>query len=247
MNYIFPIGGLGKRTRKLGRHKAFIDINGRPLFEYTLDKIQFKQKDTVTFIGAKKTVPNNGRNLFFDYFKRRDLDLSLEFIVLDKVQPGPALTVLEGLNHSTLPFNDNVHIINIDQQIIYEYHKISKDDGMMPLWFNDKGSSCYAEVQLKDIHSSITRIKEKEMISTLASSGVYIFGSKSLLVKCLRWGYERPEIWKNSKGYDYKELFIGPCMNYIIHSGNNVFPTTTYQKIDLGSTSQIKKFKKIGL
>lgn len=241
MIYIFPIGGKGKRTQTIGKWKPFIKIQDKYIFEHTLDDLSFTENDSIIFITAKEVIPDWG----VVELKRKLSTLNIkqyEIIILDEVQPGPALTVYNGLKQSKIEFKENIHIINIDQIIKYDSFELTECSGIMPLWFNSTGKSCYVTIN-KD-KPTINHIKEKELISYYASSGVYIFNSLETLNKSIEWGINNSNIWVKSKDYDYTELFIGPCMTYLIINNYDVWATTTYKKIDLGSSEQIINFKK---
>lgn len=241
MIYIFPIGGKGKRTQKLFKWKPFIKINSKYIFEYALEDINFTEKDTIIFISAKSVIPEWGEKVLTSKLSKLKIK-KFEIVILDEVQPGPALTVYNGLKKINVNNNENIHIINVDQSIKYESFELSKPSGIMPIWFNSKSNSCY--VKISDKEPIITEIKEKEMISFYASSGVYIFSSLYILNKSIEWGINNPSVWKQSKGYDYQELFIGPCMTYLIQRKDSIlWASSTYKKIDLGSLKEIENHK----
>lgn len=239
MIYIFPIGGLGTRTQELGQWKPFITVNGKYVFEHALSGFNFKRDDEIIFISAKPVLPTCGEDILKSILDNIPVH-RYEIIVLDDVQAGPALTVYNGLKKSKyVRNNENVHIINIDQEVEYDYFELTGNTGIIPVWFNSTGKSCYVELAANE--PRVIRIKEKEMISFFASSGVYIFSSIDVLFKSVEWGIETPGAWRETNVG--KELFIGPCMNYLVDKGS-VWATTTRKKIDLGSTTLIQKYTK---
>lgn len=238
MIYLFPIGGRGNRTQEHGKWKPFINVSGKYIFEHALSSIRFKCDDEIIFISARPVLPTWSEDVLKSVLDNIPVH-RYEVIILDEVQSGPALTVYNGLKKSKFTRDtDNVHIINIDQIIEYDYFELSEPSGIIPVWFNSTGKSCYVEVEKNE--PLVTRIREKEMISFLASSGVYIFNSIETLNKSIEWGINTPEVWKKSND-STEELFIGPCMNYLIQN-HKVWATATSKKIDLGSSNQIAKF-----
>lgn len=239
MIYIFPMGGRGKRTQELGQWKPFIEVQGKYMFEYAVSDINFTDDDTIIFITAKPVIPDWGEKVLNQRLKNRIKNY--EVIILDEVQAGPGMTIYNGLKKSKkIKHDENIHIINVDQSIKYQSFELTEPGGIMPVWFNSKGNSCY--VKLMDDKPLIINIKEKELISFHASSGVYIFSSLEILNKSIEWGIMNKSIWTVSSGYNTEELFIGPCMSYLIENNFPVWATTTYKKMDLGTSNELKNY-----
>lgn len=239
--FIIPMGGRGRRTAELGSFKPFIKINGKTILRRCLDSLPIKQDDVVVLITAKPLLSDDFQEYFLNLGREFESLATIYCVILPEVANGPAMTVYHGLKqleHISLP--GQVHVVNVDQEVEYEQKELSENDAAMPLWFNNKGASCY--VVLDESLTKIIKIKEKQLISAYASSGVYIFGSMNLLLdaieSCLHDLKCRVNV--NSKDYPEGELFIGPCINYVTTIGT-VYPLTTYKKIDLGSTEAIKK------
>ena len=241
INWIFPIAGLGTRTKQHGKFKPFIDIQGKTMIERCLDNLRskFSADDKFYFVTTKAfedefSVTKTLRIMLFEN--------KVKVIVVPETPPGQAYSVKWAVDSICAQNNNNLCIVvNCDQLTLFDLPDIVKETEIfMPLYFTNHGKSCY--VTLNTMGTRILDIKEKELISCHASSGTFIFGSADLLSKCITWGIEHEsEISKNS------ELFLGPCINYAIERLHQplalkVTPLTTYMKIDLGTDEQIEKY-----
>lgn len=239
-NWIFPIAGKGTRTQEHGKFKPFIDIAGKMMIERCIDNLRskFSKDDEFYFVTTKAFEKEFNVTEIMTRVLR---EYSVTVIKTESTPPGQAYSVRYAvnaiLNADRDKDNDNPCIVvNCDQLTLFDMPDILlKHVVFMPIYFTSHGKSCY--VQIRTDVNRITNIEEKKLISNYASSGTFIFGSVTLLKNCINWGidYVRPTT----------ELYLGPCINYVIENRRgHVIPITTYMKIDLGTDEQIEKYLK---
>ena len=238
INWIFPIAGLGTRTKKHGQYKPFIDIAGKTMIERCIDNLRskFSSEDEFYF------VTTDAFNKEFDV-ERKLFSLLQNFkiktVILPATPPGQAYSVKAAVD---VIENDNMCIvINCDQLTLFDIPQIRLIDVAMPLYFTNHGKSCY--VSIDEANNNIIDVREKLMVSYHASSGTFIFGSKQILGECIYYGIDHEKEFQVNN-----ELYLGPCINYLIKYWDapwdkpKVIPVTTYMKIDLGTDEQIDKY-----
>jgi NDP-sugar pyrophosphorylase family protein len=240
INWIFPIAGLGTRTKQHGKYKPFIDIQGKTMIERCIDNLRskFSPEDEFYFVTTKAyeeefSVTKTLRILLFEY--------KVKVIVVPETPPGQAYSVKWASDAIGAQDNDNICIvINCDQLTLFDMPlEMKPTDIVMPLYFTNHGKSCY--VELNKAKTRIIEVQEKALISCYSSSGTFIFGSRMILADCLDWGINNED-----KISVNNELYLGPCINYATGQfwaiAPQVIPITTYMKIDLGTDEQIEKY-----
>jgi hypothetical protein len=70
---------------------------------------------------------------------------------------------------------------------------------------------------VSEVGGVIVEIHEKEVVGSLACSGIYVFSSKEVLLKCIHWSLLN-DVRKNGL------LYIAPAINYCITKGLRVIP-----------------------
>ena len=237
MNWIFPIAGKGKRTKSLGKFKPFVEINNKKIFEWCIQGIKnyINNKDTLYFITTKEFEKNfSVKKKIKKILLKNGIKSKVLFVILEKTPNGPGFTVKNILPY--LKKNKPCIIINSDQYINFDLpKKIFSNKIYLPIYFNAHGKSSYVQINQK---VEINKIVEKKQISFYGSSGVYIFGSSSLL----KFSYKNFDI----KILKKRELNISNLIDNLIKKyETKVYPIKTFCKFDLGDVSSIKKFKKL--
>jgi len=235
INWIFPIAGYGTRTLQLGQYKPLIDIfPNKSILNICLSGLKtiIKDEDELFFICSKE----QNRKYFVDSSIKKilnniELTNQWNLIELDETPKGQALTIKNAMTKVGLTNNTNgTFVINSDQMVFFDFQDIDFDKCSVGLYFNDKPSSCFYDLDIKS--KKIINIREKEQITCYASSGVFYFNSLKKMLECIEWGI------RNNKQYN-GELYLGPCMGHIedLKYFQNII------KFDLGNPQKIKLFK----
>tara|TARA_B100000131_G_C18016409_1_gene572683 strand:+ start:95 stop:826 length:732 start_codon:yes stop_codon:yes gene_type:complete len=242
MIWILPMAGKGTRTESLGEFKPFIKVNNKKIIEWFLIGIKkkIKKNDTIFFITTNYFEKKfNFQKTIKKVLKKNKINTKKYFFkFIDKTPNGPAYTVNSikyDLKNSKTPCT----VINPDQYI--DFHlpkKILFNNLYFPLHFNNHGNSSYVKLNKSKY---IIEIMEKNLISTFASSGVYIFGSTILLKKILNL---------IDKFNLNKEVNMSELINIFFKKYKRQgIPVSTYSKYDLGNVKSIQNFpiKKINI
>lgn len=220
----------------MGKFKPFIKVKGKKIIEWFLIglKKNIKKDDNFYFI----TTNDYEKEFFFSQkikkiFQKLKLKNKMVIKIVLKTPKGPALTVKSILSH--IKDNKTCIIINPDQKINFDLpKKINKKNIYITLNFNQHGNSSYVRMNKK---GKITHIKEKKLISFYASTGVYIFGSRSLLKNSFK-------VFKNKSRLN--EISMSDIIeNYLKKGKNLAYPIETKQKYDLGNLEGIKEFMEV--
>ena len=237
MIWILPMAGKGTRTNSLGKFKPFVKVNGKKIIDWFLIGIKnkIKKNDIIFLITTidyeKKYNFKKKIKLIFKKNKLKTKNLIFKFV--NETPNGPAYTVSSIKNilrKSKVP----CVIINPDQFVDFDLpNKFERNNIYIPLYFNNHGNSSYVKLNSQ---GNIIEIKEKNLISNYASSGVYIFGSTKILKDSFK---------KFKKENTTSEINMSNIINnYIKIQKLKAEPLLTFFKYDLGNIESIKNFKK---
>ena len=235
MIWILPMAGKGTRTNSLGKFKPFIKVNGKEIIDWFLIGIKnkIKKNDIIFLITTidyeKKYNFKKKIKLIFKKNKLKTKNLIFKFV--NETPNGPAYTV-SSIKNILRNSKEPCVIINPDQFVDFDLpNKFDRDNIYIPLYFNNHGNSSYVKLNSQ---GSIIEIKEKNLISNYASSGVYIFSSSTLLKKILGL---------INKIRQKKEVNMSDLINIFIKKNKKkVNPISTLAKYDLGNIKDIKNF-----
>ncbi len=235
MIWILPMAGNGKRTAVLGKFKPFIKVKNKKIIEWFLISIKnkIKNKDTIILITTKDFEKKfNFKKNMKIIIKKYKLNIkNLIFKFIDATPKGPAYTVYS-IKNILIYLNKPCIVVNPDQYIDFDLpKKIIKDNLYLPIHFNNHGNSSYVKLNKR---GKIVEIKEKNLISNYASSGVYIFGSSLLLKRILN---------QITKIKLKNEINMSELINkFLKKNKSKVNPLNTLAKYDLGNVKNIKNF-----
>lgn len=230
------MAGKGKRTRVLGEFKPFIMINGQPILGWLLLSIKrhIKSKDEIVFVTTKYfskkfNVSDNIKKILRSHKIRNE-----NKILLTESNPqGPAKTVYEAL--ISIDKTKPVAVVNCDQYIDFDFNgKIPKDTCLMTIYAEFTNKSGYVKIK----NGFITEVVEKKNISNLASAGVFIFPSGTILFNAIKQLFKE-KITVNG------EYYVSSAMNYLISESYKILPIPVMAKYDLGNIEGIKHFSSI--
>lgn len=229
------MAGNGVRTKSLGDYKPFIEINSKKIFEWFLNSIetQISEQDIFKIV---TTLDFNEKYLVEEIivtiFKKLNLANSIEIIISPTTPQGPAKSVelaVEQIESYEIEYP--VIVINPDQ---YQLFKLPPKIETNYLVANiDLGvSKSYAKID----GTLISEIKEKDNISNIASTGVYVFRNVQTLRKGLDYIFSNNITHKD-------EFYISAAMNHILQF-DKIKVLAAIAKLDLGTVENIKYFEK---
>lgn len=211
LNIVVPMAGYGSRFAKAGYElpKPLIDIYGHPMIEYVVHNIRPNQEHRFIFICLQEHLDR--------YDLRRKLEViapSCIIVPVTSVTEGAACTVLLAEQYID---NDNAMMIaNSDQYVDIDINNylasIKHYDGLiMTMTANDPK---WSFIQF-DENGFVTLLREKEVISSEATVGIYNYKKGSDFVK-----YAKQMISKNIRVNG--EFYVAPVYNEMIQIGKKI-------------------------
>ncbi len=236
INIVIPMAGLGKRFSNEVDFtpKPFIDVFGKPMFVRVIEN--FNHPDARFIIIARKEHIQMQIELVEDVKNK----YNAKFIAIDKSTEGTACTVLHARKH----INNDIPLLIVmaDQIIDFNLKKFlweSKHDNIDGnlVCFHEKEPNLNLSYAKVNEAGKVTMVKEKEVISNLATAGVYYFKKGKNFVNATI-----DMIINNERANN--EFYVAPVYNYLISKGMNI---STYnidrkQRHDLGTEEKLNAY-----
>lgn len=219
------MAGRGTRTQNdYDVPKPLILARERPLFSWAMQGLPLEIASDLTFV-TNKSVANNSN--FARYIETYvPTNLTVRIVVTEKETSGQAETVVHGLGK--VPKSNGILIFNCDTFISDNFPRAySQWDGILGSYPSTNPSMSYIEVNSKQV----LRTAEKEVISTLASTGLYYFKNKDLFL----------EAYENT--LHKAESYVAPLYNYLIEQGLDITYFETQRVVPLGTPQEIISFE----
>jgi NDP-sugar pyrophosphorylase family protein len=223
-NLVIPMAGLGSRFLDAGytTPKPLLPIGEFRMFEIVIANLRSEGLRQVSLVASASFDLSVSCS---ELSKQIRLQVSLTEI--NEVTSGPATTVAIGLR--ALKEDLPVIVANSDQFLNFEINRWLVDieerqlDGSI-LVMRDKDPK-WSFVQINS-EGLVTQVREKEVISDLATCGAYYFRSPSELTLAIERQAEREETVNG-------EFYVAPIYNYFITGGKRV------GIFDLGQVSEV--------
>ena len=165
--------------------------------------------------------------------------INYELIYLEKTTRGQAETVLHA--KQLMDSESPLIIYNIDTYFIstrlkskiftLKNHGI---DGMLGCFTSDDENLSFVEINEKGL---VKRVREKEKISSLASTGLYIFSSAKQFIEAAKIMIKNDRKVKD-------EFFVSEIYNILLKSGKKFEIDMAEEFAPLGTPDDIKKFER---
>jgi dTDP-glucose pyrophosphorylase len=234
MNIVIPMAGLGNRFVQSGYKlpKMLLEAHGKTLLEWSLSSLPLNLATTVVFVGLKIHEDE------FSLSSRiRELypELNTKFIFLDDVTRGQAETVY--LSLGACDSQEQLVIFNIDtyfQSDSLARHLLSNDnDGI--LGFFESAEDRFSFASLDENDKYVTDVREKEVISPFALTGLYTFSNIADFRETFEYHQEHN---LTTKG----EYYIAPMYNYLIEKGRKYVLDKADKHFILGTPDEYEHF-----
>ena len=238
---VIPMAGKGKRFKDNGmtKPKFMIKVKNKSLFEWSLDSLPLDISKKIIFICLEEHETNfNVSEFIKNIMKEKYPNVKYDLAYLENTTGGQAETVLK-VKHlvdpdsSLIIYNIDTHFVStrLKQKILTLKNK--KIDGI--LGCSESNDENLSFVKLNQ-DGFVSQIKEKEKISNLASTGLYIFSNAKQFIETTE-----EIIQKNIKVKD--EFFISGIYNTLLKSGKKFVVDVAEEFIPLGTPDDIKKFE----
>lgn len=238
--FVIPMAGKGERFLRAGYKipKYMIEINGRTLFEYSLESLPLDIADIIIFIGLEEHDKKyNLRKFIQEKVKKYNLK-SYEILLLKEYTRGQAETVYKA--RDIVDPNSNLSIYNIDTYFYdptLKYELLDMQyDGVIGGFFLDHQDEKWSFAKV-NYNMLVTKVAEKEQISNIALTGFYNFSDAHLF-------FYIAEKWLKEEKTVRGEFYIAPMYNDLIEHGKKFKIKLVEEFIPLGTPDDIESFRK---
>jgi NDP-sugar pyrophosphorylase family protein len=233
MSVVVSMAGLGSRFSKVGykQPKYKILVKGRTLFEWSMLSMKDFFDDHFVFACLEDAD--------IEWIRKAAKDLgilSCSFHIRESVSRGQAETVYDAV--SLLRSNDVLWVYNIDTYVENGMEKtdIENAEGCLHVSYSKEPNMSFVDY---DINDNVSKVVEKEQISTWASVGSYGFSSVELFEKI----YEKSYLSKMTEEVG-GERYIAPMYSVMLSLGMRVVAPKLDQNLVhvLGTPEDLLKF-----
>ncbi len=236
MNIVIPIAGEGRRFREAGFRspKVLIETAGRPLLYWALDSIQpLLAEYRVIFLCLTRHLQAYPlKQLILDYCPHAAI------IALDRPTQGQAATVLEARkllreDEPLLIYNGDTYmklahveaLLGFDQGV----------DGIIPVFPSSDPAFSYV---LADRNGNVLQVREKEVISPWATTGLYGFRTASMFLSAAEEAMAQPCITGG-------EYYVAPLYHDLIGQGCTFRMLPVERCLPIGTPEQWHTFQSV--
>ena len=240
--FVIPMAGKGQRFKDEGilEPKFLIETKGRTLFEWSLEGLPLDIASKIIFICLDKHEKKyDVKNFIKKNMEKKFPSLSYEIILLDKTTDGQVETVLYAKEHIN---NDSTLVIyNIDTYFLSSRLKSklltiknTTIDGLLGAFNSNDSKLSFIELDSE----FVKRTKEKEPISDIASTGLYVFSYGKDFV-------DAAEFMLSNSLNTNNEYYVSELYNILIKRGKKFVIDLAEDFSPLGTPDDIKKFEKV--
>ena len=233
LNILIPMAGMGTRFGKThpNEFKPFININGNPMIERVIENNNQVKNTKFIFI-TRKEMPID---------KLTDIciksNILFEIITIDYVTEGSACTCLlaKKIINNDIPLvikncDQIVDDLNVENILRFSHNKQS--DGVVGVFHSNSNKNSY--IKLND-HFEITEIREKEVISNIATTGFHFWKRGSLFTESAEAMINENERYNN-------EFYVGPTYNHLIKKGMKIHPYYFNMHHPVGTPEDLERY-----
>jgi NDP-sugar pyrophosphorylase family protein len=173
INIVVPMAGRGQRFLDKGilTPKPLLEVNSEPFISHVIDSVSFKEANFYFLIREQHLKENNFEKIF------KEKKINYKIVPIKKETEGAACTVLLGLsmmnNNLPLIVKDCDQIMNWSKKNFLEFVNRKIIDGILVTVPTKNPGFSY--VELLDDMSTVSRTKEKEIVSSFGNTGCYYF------------------------------------------------------------------------
>lgn len=231
MNIVLPLAGQGNRFRQAGYTipKPMISVSGRPMLYWALDSLSphFDLSRFVVVCLKEHLEAFPLERLIRDYSRR------IEILALDQPTRGQAATVWEAASY--LRELEPLVIYNGDT---YMRSSIGKDiaqnqwDGVISVFCSEDSNLSYAQINEQ---GEIIQVREKEIISSYATTGLYHFQTARLFLDAFSSAQSDMDVVNG-------EYYVAPLYNHLMKRGYRFLASEAEVCYPLGTPEQLDRF-----
>ena len=238
---VIPMAGRGKRFKDAGisKPKFMIEVKNKTLFEWSLDSLPLEISRKIIFVCLEEHEKEFKVSRFIkNILAKKYPKINYELIYIEKTTRGQVETVLHA--KELIDYESTLIIYNIDTQFVSTRLKSKiltlknqNIDGILGCFTSDDENLSFVELNDKGF---VKKVREKEKISDLASTGLYIFSNGRQFVEAAE-----TMIKNDVKVKD--EFFVSEIYNILLKSGKKFEIDIAEEFIPFGTPDDIKKFE----
>lgn len=228
------MSGMGSRFLNCGYKEP------KPLIPVLTDTMIRSVVKNLKFEGANFIFVINKNQISKEDFINHLEDLISDFIVLtvDEITRGPASTCL--LAENLVDNSDPLIVVNCDQiildfniQSLLDFSEINNCDGVIGCFISSSPKNSYIKL---DESSNVILVREKEVISNIATNGFHFWKEGSLFVSSAKKMIELGETYNN-------EFYVAPSYNHLISQGKKILPFFYNLHFPIGTPEDLETYK----
>jgi NDP-sugar pyrophosphorylase family protein len=227
------MAGLGKRFSSVGYKspKPLIDVMGKPMISRVIENLKFTEAYFI-FIIDETQIPK----LKFQNLVSEELS-SFTIVSIKENTCGPACSAL--LAEHSINNDDPLLIVNSDQ-IIHDFSIKSllsfcdthQADGVVGCFHSRSEKNSYVKI---DDNGLISDIKEKQVISEIATNGLHFWMRGSDFVSSCHEMISMDEMYNG-------EYYVAPSYNYLIKDGKKILPFFYNLHFPIGTPEDLESY-----
>ena len=232
MKLILPMAGNGQRFFDAGYDlpKPLIDIKGKPMFARVIENLWVNNAQLTCIVRQDHVNDYEIDKRILEHYSDANI------IIIPGTTEGAACTVRLATN---VLGGEPMIVANCDQLMRWDpkefYEKIETNlypGGLIPVFTpnHNEPKHSYCEV---DKYGNLLQLKEKEIISDIATVGVYYFGDESKWIKAHEKQMDANDRTNN-------EFYLAPTYNYL---EENVGIHRIDEMIGMGTPEELNEFK----
>ena len=226
-NLIMPMAGNGSRfvTAGYDKPKPLIDVNGKPMFVAAVENIGLEYDNKIFIVRKEHNISKDVLEYYPD----------AHIVEIDYVTEGAACSVL--LADPYLKDNDSVFISNCDQIIewdINDFKNKMNEDGIILTFDCPERDPKWSFAQT-DNNGLVTRVAEKDPISSTATTGHYYWSHWST------FKHSALDMIANNDRFN-NEFYLCPTFNYTLSMGGRVVTSHVNKMHGIGTPEDLKQW-----
>ena len=239
--FVIPMAGKGQRFKDedIFKPKFLIETKGRTLFEWSLESLPLDIARKIIFICLQEHEEKyNVKDFIKKIMEKKFSRLNYQIIFLDKTTEGQVETVLYAKQHinndaSLIIYNIDTYFLSTHLRSKLLTIKNTNIDGLLGAFNSNDRKLSFIEL---DSDEFVKRTKEKELISDIASTGLYIFSKGKDFV-------EAAEFMLSNNLSTNNEYYVSELYNILIKQGKKFVIDLADNFTLLGTPDDIKKFE----
>ncbi len=213
MNYLITAAGRGSRliVKGIKPPKPLVIVKGIELLIWSLGSFNISPKDKLFIVTQKN---DRVKECLSEKLKNFFPQISIKWMELDERTNGQLITAIKAIEYFSIRGKILIHNCDTSYYIPQSLDEIDKDYfGAIPYFFSEGENWSFLKTHKDEL---ISKVKEKERISSKCSVGTYFFRDAKELNDMTN------KYLLSIKNQPKKELYISPIYDYAIKQGAKV-------------------------